>query len=123
MRHVSLIALLALGACSWMGSSSPPAPAPASVARPAPMDSGVPASSHQGADIRAVQEKLGVNADGVWGPASARATRDYQNANGLPVTGVADNDTLVKMGLAQPPAMESRPACEYQARRTDGSCP
>ncbi len=96
MRHIALLGMLAVAGCSWMGSSNPPAPA--STAR-APMESGIDPSSHSVADITAVQSKLGVKADGVWGPQSERAMRAYQQANGLEVTGTVDRETRRQMGL------------------------
>lgn len=49
----------------------------------------------RGLDVRLVQlglsdRDIGIKADGIFGQASQRCVRQYQSANGLPVTGVAD---------------------------------
>jgi cell wall-associated NlpC family hydrolase len=51
------------------------------------------------ATIRAIQSKLGVDADGEWGPQTRKALRDYQRANGLEVDGVPGPATLGSMGI------------------------
>jgi hypothetical protein len=50
--------------------------------------------------VRAVQEKLGVKADGVYGPRTRAAAKRFQRAHGLAVDGVAGPQTLVALGLA-----------------------
>ena len=42
-------------------------------------------------------EKL--NSDGVWGPATESALKQYQQKNGLPVTGQLDQQTRSKLNL------------------------
>jgi len=49
--------------------------------------------------IAAVQAKLGVAADGVWGPQSRRALKRWQRAQGLPADGVIGAATLTAMGI------------------------
>lgn len=49
----------------------------------------------RGLDVRLVQlglsdHNIAIKADGIFGQASQRCVRQYQSANGLPVTGVAD---------------------------------
>jgi peptidoglycan hydrolase-like protein with peptidoglycan-binding domain len=46
-----------------------------------------------------LQEKLGVSADGQFGPGTEKAVRDYQQKNGLTVDGAAGPATLVHMQL------------------------
>lgn len=53
----------------------------------------------KGAPVKRLQEKLGVTADGDFGPGTEKALRDYQAANGLVVDGVAGPDTFTAMGL------------------------
>lgn len=58
------------------------------------------------ATVMKIQESLNAQgllksrADGVWGPRTAKALRQYQNANGLKASGKVDADTLNKLGLA-----------------------
>ena len=87
------------------------------------MESGIDPSSHSVADITAVQGKLGVKADGVWGPQSERAMRAYQQANGLEVTGTADRETRHQMGIGQPVVDPAPVPChDNEVRGTDGNC-
>jgi peptidoglycan hydrolase-like protein with peptidoglycan-binding domain len=57
-------------------------------------------------DIRQIQEALNkegypVSAvDGVWGPATESALRNYQEAKGLEPTGRLDHDTVLALGLS-----------------------
>ncbi|WP_027183435.1 peptidoglycan-binding domain-containing protein [Desulfovibrio inopinatus] len=41
--------------------------------------------------------------DGIWGPKTARAVRQFQAANGLPVTGTLEPGTIQALGLPAPP--------------------
>jgi peptidoglycan hydrolase-like protein with peptidoglycan-binding domain len=52
-----------------------------------------------GDPVRVLQTKLGVTADGIFGPGTDTALRDYQKKHGLLVDGVAGPDTFVQMGL------------------------
>lgn len=51
----------------------------------------------RGDTVKAVQEKLGIGADGVFGPGTKRAVRAWQAANGLVADGVVGPNTLKKM--------------------------
>ncbi len=53
----------------------------------------------RGEPVRRLQEKLGVDADGVFGGGTEKALKDYQKANGLKVDGIAGPDTFAQMGL------------------------
>jgi peptidoglycan hydrolase-like protein with peptidoglycan-binding domain len=53
-----------------------------------------------GGSVRAVQQRLGIGADGVVGPQTRRAVRAFQRANGLIVDGVIGPQTLKAMGIA-----------------------
>lgn len=52
-----------------------------------------------GEPIRRLQVRLGVDADGAFGPATEKALKDYQKDNGLDVDGMAGPDTFAHMGL------------------------
>lgn len=54
-----------------------------------------------GAPVRRLQEKLGVAADGAFGPATEKALRDYQKSAGLSVDGIAGPDTFMAIGLPE----------------------
>jgi transglycosylase-like protein/putative peptidoglycan binding protein len=59
--------------------------------------------------VRAVQQKLGVTADGVYGPKTRAAVKRFQRAHGLAADGVAGQQTLSALGLgaAAPRAKEA----------------
>ena len=51
------------------------------------------------ATVIAVQEKLGIPADGVAGPQTRRAVRRFQRTHGLTVDGVIGPETLRALGI------------------------
>lgn len=53
----------------------------------------------KGAPVKRLQEKLGISADGDFGPGTERAVKEFQEANGLAVDGIAGPDTFSAMGL------------------------
>jgi peptidoglycan hydrolase-like protein with peptidoglycan-binding domain len=58
--------------------------------------------------VRALQQKLGVSADGVYGPKTRAAVRRFQRAHGLTADGVAGPQTLAALGVsAAPKAQEA----------------
>lgn len=75
------------------------APALASAGEPAPKASAASDSRLSEATVAAAQEKLGVAADGVIGPVTRAAIREYQRAHDLKVTGRLDKKTLSALGL------------------------
>jgi hypothetical protein len=56
------------------------------------------------ATVRALQQALGVSADGIYGPRTRAAVKRFQRAHGLPADGVAGPQTLAALGLASQPA-------------------
>jgi hypothetical protein len=60
--------------------------------------------------VRALQQKLGVTADGVYGPRTRAAVKRFQRANGLTPDGVAGPQTLAALGLAAQPAQQQAAA-------------
>jgi Transglycosylase-like domain/Putative peptidoglycan binding domain len=60
-----------------------------------------------GVDVAAVQRALGIPADGIVGPQTRRAIRQFQRANGLTVDGVVGPQTLAALGLSAGTARKS----------------
>jgi peptidoglycan hydrolase-like protein with peptidoglycan-binding domain len=52
-----------------------------------------------GEPVKVLQTKLGVTADGIFGPGTEAALKEYQKKHGLAVDGVAGPDTFAQMGL------------------------
>ena len=57
-------------------------------------------SATAGSTVVALQRALGVSADGVIGPVTRRAIRNYQRNHGLAVDGIAGPATLSSLGIA-----------------------
>lgn len=58
----------------------------------------------RGENVRKMQEALikagyAITADGIFGPGTQAAVKQYQQANGLTVDGIAGKNTLAKLGL------------------------
>ena len=53
----------------------------------------------RGSSVRAVQEALGITADGIYGPRTRRAVRSFQRRKGLSVDGIVGPQTLRALGL------------------------
>lgn len=51
----------------------------------------------RGDEVKAVQEKLGIGADGVFGPGTSKAVKDWQAAHGLAADGLVGDATWSKM--------------------------
>jgi transglycosylase-like protein/putative peptidoglycan binding protein len=68
--------------------------------------------------VRALQKKLGVGADGVYGPRTRSAVKRFQRAHGLAVDGVAGRQTLAALGLADDD--EQATGAEERASSTSG---
>ncbi|MGZ6674446.1 MAG: peptidoglycan-binding domain-containing protein [Solirubrobacteraceae bacterium] len=54
----------------------------------------------RGASVRLLQARLGVAADGVFGPGTARAVRSFQRAHGLTADGVVGPATWSALGVS-----------------------
>jgi peptidoglycan hydrolase-like protein with peptidoglycan-binding domain len=52
-----------------------------------------------GEPVKRLQAKLGVTADGQFGPGTETALKDWQKKNGLSADGIAGPDTFMAMGL------------------------
>lgn len=53
-----------------------------------------------GNEVKALQEKLNLKADGIFGPITEEAVKDFQRANGLEVDGIVGANTLSKLNLS-----------------------
>jgi hypothetical protein len=56
-------------------------------------------SSATGSGVAAVQQALGIPADGIYGPRTRAAVRRFQRAHGLSVDGIAGPATMTALGL------------------------
>lgn len=62
------------------------------------------AQAPDAATVESVQASLkseghNVSVDGVWGPKTMAAVRDFQQSNGIPATGRLDNQTLAALAV------------------------
>ena len=76
------------------------------------------ASSVRG-DVRALQRKVGVAADGIFGPATERALKRWQRRHGLVADGIAGPQTRAAMGLGAGPVLKRRQASTRRVRAGD----
>ena len=51
----------------------------------------------RGNDVKTLQNKLNITADGIFGPATKAAVQKFQSVFGLPATGVVDYPTWYKI--------------------------
>jgi putative chitinase len=73
-------------------------PTPPAAAAPAGVDMNtVIRVGSRGETVRAVQAKLGLTADGAFGPGTERAVRAWQAANGLTADGIVGPKTLARL--------------------------
>ena len=56
----------------------------------------------QGELVKQLQTKLGITADGAFGPGTDKALKEWQSKNGLVADGIAGPATLEKMGVSLP---------------------
>ena len=54
----------------------------------------------KGNEVKLLQEKLNLKADGVFGPLTEEAVKDFQRSNGLEVDGIVGDNTLSKLNLS-----------------------
>lgn len=68
------------------------------------------ATGSSGSQVSAVEEALGVPADGYFDEGLARAVRNFQSQNGLVVDGIVGPETSAALGLAGGPVESSAPS-------------
>ena len=51
----------------------------------------------RGDDVKKLQEKLGLSADGAFGPGTEKVVKEWQSANGLTADGIVGDGTWSKM--------------------------
>ena len=79
-----------------------------------------PAPGVQSTDtVRALQQKLGVSADGVYGPRTRAAVKRFQRAHGLTTDGVAGPRTLAALGVTAAAPDEAKASSDPPAAPAD----
>jgi peptidoglycan hydrolase-like protein with peptidoglycan-binding domain len=73
----------------------------------------------RGSSVRLLQRRLGISADGVFGPGTKRAVKRFQRAHGLTADGVAGPATWSALGLRghHPVLKRGRTHAVHRARR------
>ena len=71
--------------------------------------------------VRALQQKLGVSADGVYGPKTRAAVKRFQRAHGLTADGVAGPQTLAALGVSAAPKAQGESGGNPSAVSADGT--
>jgi murein L,D-transpeptidase YcbB/YkuD len=54
-----------------------------------------------GAPVKRLQAKLGIDADGIFGPATEKAVKDFQKSAGIAVDGIVGPDTFTALGMPE----------------------
>ncbi len=72
------------------------------------------------ADVRALQRKVGVAADGVFGPATERAVKRWQRRHGLAADGIVGPQTRSAMGLGSGPVLKRKRSGSRTRRGSSG---
>lgn len=67
-------------------------------------------SSAQGGGVTALQRKLGIGADGVFGPQTEGAVKSYQGARGLTSDGIVGPQTRASLGMGSGPVLKRKSA-------------
>ena len=73
-----------------------------------------------GPEVKLLQEKLGLAADGKFGPGTEKALKEWQAKNGLTADGIAGASTLSKLGITAAPATAAAPAPKVEGLNLAG---
>ena len=68
----------------------------------------------KGEGVKALQEKLGLAADGDFGPGTEAKLKAWQTANGLTADGIAGPTTLAKLGISESASPAAIPASSFK---------
>lgn len=111
-------ARLGLGSSTTKASASTSAKAKSRTSKASSKvaDPGLPSAT-----VAAIQAKLGISADGEWGPRTRKAVRDYQRSNGLEVDGVPGPATLKSLGVSAKAGGSSAGGTTKSSASTSGS--
>lgn len=99
-----LTSVTAVGAMAQTDNSSSTATPPAATTPKTGMHTGMHKGAMSKTRVEAIQTALknngeDVTSDGVWGPKTVAAVRDFQTKNGLKATGHVDRATAQKLNL------------------------
>ncbi len=75
----------------------------------------------RGADVRRLQQAIGVGADGVFGPATERALKRWQRAHGLTADGIAGPNTRAALGIGAGPVLKRKRGATVRRSRAGRS--
>jgi hypothetical protein len=73
----------------------------------------------RGRAVRRLQRKLGISADGVFGPQTDRTVKRFQRRNGLVADGIVGPQTRAKLGLARFSSADVRHPSKSKAKADD----
>ena len=68
----------------------------------------------RGPGVRALQRRLGLSADGMYGPQTKRAVKRYQRRHGLAADGVAGPQTRRSLGLGSGPVLKAKARARHR---------
>jgi putative chitinase len=81
----------------------------------------------KGEEVKALQEKLGLEADGNFGPGTEAKLKAWQTTNGLTADGIAGPSTLAKLGISESAAPAAPaaaiPASAFKLDKLKGHIP
>jgi len=80
----------------------------------------------KGDDVKKLQEKLGLSADGSFGPNTEKKVKEWQSANGLTADGVVGDGTWAKMFGGEAPAAKPTvviPPSQFKLEALKGHVP
>jgi putative chitinase len=82
------------------------------------------AKGSKGAEVKRLQEKLGVTADGDFGSKTEAALIAWQTKNGItPANGIADENTQIRLGLIAPTTTTTGAAAALNLKALKGVIP